>query len=335
MTRIGFIGTGGMGRHQADAFTKVKGVQVIAGSDLSPASREAFTKLIPGASVYEDHHQMLAQEKLDGVVVSVPTAFHQPMVSDALNAGVPVLCEKPMALTVDQCKKMIAVSKKTGTFLMTAHCRRFDTHWGHMGKLVCAGKLGRPVLWRHVTGGMGPAPAWFNDVNIGGGPMIDGAVHNYDYANFMFGKPVSVIASAIDLTGSSAVNTATVVVEYEKGDQLMLSWYWGLPSTGKGGMDLLGSKSVLVTDAVNEEAGDPKTDKFGYMSLTHCKTGKATLSKYLKNDMYVNQAKHFIQCFKGKADCLSPPEEAIKAVAVAQAIFKSIDNHGKRTNVTW
>lgn len=335
MVQIGFIGTGGMGRHQAGAFAKVKGVRVAAGADLSPASREAFTKMFPDAKVYEDHQAMLAQEKLDGVVVSVPTVYHQPVVNEVLKLGVPVLCEKPLGLKIDQCRSMIETSKKTGTFLMTAHCRRFDTFWGHMGKLVTTGKLGRPVLWRQMAGGMGPTVPWFNDVKIGGGPMIDGAIHNYDYANFMFGKPVSVIASAIDLTGASAITTATAVVEYENDDQLMVSWSWGLPSTGQGGQDILGSKAVLTITAVNNEVADPKTHKFGYMGVTSCKTQKTVLSKYTKTDMYVNQAKHFISCFQGKTECLSPPEEAIKAVAVAQAIFKSIAGHGKRTKVTW
>lgn len=335
MTDIGFIGVGGMGRHQADAFSKIKGVRIAAGADMSPASKEAFLKLFPKATVYDDHHQLLADKNIAGVVVSVPTVFHLDVVSDALKAGVPVLCEKPFGRTVAQCKKMIEVADKTGTPLMVAHCRRFDTHWGQINKIVSSGKLGRPLFWRSMSVGMGPGPAWFFDEKIGGGPMIDGAVHDYDFTNLMFGKPVSVIATAINLTGTSAVNTATATIEFEKGDQALLSWSWGLPGTGAGGMDILGPKGTLSQGTGNVDVSGVDQTKYGMMSYTSRATLKTTVSKYVKSNMYVTQGKHFIDYFKGKVECLSPPTEAIKAVAVAEAIFKSIKNDGRRTKVTW
>lgn len=334
MTGIGFIGTGGMGRHQADAFSKLKGVRVTAGADLSPASREAFLKLFPDATAYEDHRELLADKSVEGVVVSVPTGLHLQVASDALKAGVPVLCEKPLGRTVEQCRKMIEISKKTGTFLMTAHCRRFDADWGQMRKIVSSGKLGQPMIWRSMSVGMGPAPAWFFDEKLGGGPMIDGAVHNYDFATLLFGKAVSVIATAINLTGTTAVNTATAMIEYEKGDQMMLSWSWGLPGTHAGGSDILGSKGTMAFGAGGADVSKFDTKKYGFYSVANRKTGKSTLTKFTRSNMYVTQAKHFIECFKGKAECLSPPQEAIKAVAVAEAIFKSIKANGKRTKVT-
>lgn len=333
MTNIGFIGTGNMGRHQASAFAAIKGVRIHSGADMSPASRELFAKTYPDAKVFDNHQEMLADKKLDGVVVVIPTAYHQSVVNDALKAKVPVLCEKPLGRTVAQCNKMIEASKKTGIFLMVAHCRRFDTHWGQMAKIVASNKLGRPLLWRSVTAGMGPRVPWYYDDKIGGGPMIDGAVHNYDFANLMLGKPLSVVATAIDLTGTTAVNSANAVIEYEKGDQLMLSWSWGVPGTTCGGMDILGSKGTMADGPGKIDVSSYVDNKYGFLSVTSRATEKTTLHKFVKTNMYVTQAKHFINCFKGKAKCISTAQEATKAVATAEAVFKSIRNHGKRTKV--
>lgn len=335
MAGIGFIGVGGMGSFQASAFSKVKGVKIVAGSDLSEASRANFAKTYPGAKVYASHQELLADPNVDAVVICVPTGFHLDVAADALKAGKPTLCEKPMARTVKQCQKMIELARKTGTLLMVGHCRRFDTDWGTMGKIVASGKLGRPVVWRQMAGGRGAPTDWFYDENLGGGPLLDGAVHNHDFANLMFGRPVSAIASCIDLAGTSAINTATAIVEYEKGDQMVLSWSWRVARSVAGGMDILGSGGTMnVGPAVLD---DPKLDKtkYGYYCVTDRKTDKSSLVKFTRADMFVTQAKHFVDAAKGKTPCQSPPEEAIKAVAVAEAILKSARSHGKRVNVSW
>lgn len=335
MTGVGFIGAGDMGRYQARSFAKVKGARVVAGADLSEPSRKAFASEHPGAKVYEDHHALLADPKVEAVVICVPTGFHLTVAGDALKAGKPVLCEKPMARTVPQCHKLMDLAKKTGSMLMIAQCRRFDANWGAMGKVVTSGKLGGPVLWRHMAGGRGPAAPWFYDDKLGGGPLMDGAVHNHDFANLIFGRPLSVIASSIDLTGSSAINTATAIVEYERGDQMMLSWSWGVAASLAGGMDILGPKGTLNFGPGKLDSDKLDKAKHGYFCVTSRQTDKPALVKYPKRDMYVTQAKHFLDAAAGKTPCQSPPEEAIKAVAVAEAIFKSAKAHGKRVKVAW
>ena len=335
MTGIGFIGVGGMGQHQAKSFAQVKSCKVVAGADLSPKSRESFAGAHPGAAVYEDYQQLLGDPKVNAVVVSLPTFLHAAGVSDALKAGKPVLCEKPLALTVKQCQKLIEQSKKSKTLLMVAHCRRFDTFWGTMGKIVTSGKLGGPVLWRSVQGGKGPESPWFMNEKQGGGPLIDGAVHNYDYANFIFGKPVSVIAQEIKLTKNSAVDTATALIEYEKGDQLLVSWFWGLAGTGASVNDIIGPKATLAFNAGKLDTPELDKTSKGYFCVSSSKDDKSKLYPYPKQDMYVNQARHFLACIAGKAQCQSPATEAIKGVAVAEAIFKSIKSHGKRVKVSW
>jgi len=241
-----------------------------------------------------------------------------------------VLTEKPMARTVADCRRMNDVAEKTGQILMVAHCRRFDKDWGRFASIVGKGQLGRPLLWRSVCAGTGPG-SWYMDDTRGGGPLMDGAVHNYDFGNYMFGEPESVVASSVSLTRRSAVDTATAVVRYASGDQLMVSWAWG--PRGDGAHDVMGPKGSLLFG----HGGMAPASEEGYAYLRVWPNGKdMKLIKYKYNglDMYIEEDRHFISCITGKAACAAPGTESIKAVAVAEAILKAGPKGGTR-KVRW
>jgi predicted dehydrogenase len=225
---------------------------------------------------------------------------------------------------------MIQVAEKTGLLLMVAHCRRFDKDWGKMAQIISQGLLGRPLLWRSVSAGIGPG-RWFMYDKEGGGPLIDGAVHNYDFAHVLFGDPDSVVASGIKLTRRSAVDTATAVVQYKSGDQFMISWSWGV--RGDGAHDILGPKATLFFGP-----GDMKPpDERGYAYFRVWplnKEPKLIKFKYDGLDMYTGEDQHFIDCLNGKSKCHSPATDSIKAVAVAEAILKAARRGGSQ-KVRW
>ena len=336
MAGIGFIGVGNMGMGQVNAFSKVRGVKVVAGADLSPASRDNFTKAQPEAAVYEDHQALLADPNVEAVVVVVPTGLHKNIVIDALKAGKHVLVEKPMARTVAECKAMNKAAEQADRVLMVAHCRRFCPGWGKFRKLVEQNKIGRPIHWRHFSAGKGPG-SWFMDDKLGGGPIMDGAVHNQDFANLLFGKPIKVVAMGDSLRDVTALTTVTAAVEYEHGDKLILSWSWGTPAYG-GIMDALGTKGSLVFGTADLEP-PVKDQETGYYCEVRYDDGKKKLHSYKMKGgsgiMYVNQAKHFHDLITGKAtENLSSGDEGIKAVAVAETILKAA-RKGGASKVTW
>ncbi|MCX5662578.1 MAG: Gfo/Idh/MocA family oxidoreductase [Planctomycetota bacterium] len=325
MVRVGFIGVGMMGMGQVNAFAQVKNAQIVAASDTSPVSLGKFAEKHPKAKTYSHHSELLKDNNVDAVVVVTPTYFHKDIAIEAMKSGRPVLTEKPMARTVADCHKMNEASAKTKKLLMVAHCRRFDTDWGAWAKIFKSGALGGPVLWRDVAGGafsLYNPSGWFLDEKLGGGPLIDGAVHNYDFANLLFGKAESVVASSIKLSKHTAVDTACAVVRYESGNQLLMSWSWAIGS-GQSLRDVLGPKAAMSFGAGELATPELDTTNYGYYLVADASRQKKKLIKFPRKDMYVVQAKHFIDCVEGKAKCISPGTEAIKAVAVAEAILKA------------
>lgn len=327
MINIGFVGLGGMGMGQVNAFAATGACRVVAGADPFSGAQEGFKKKFPDAEVYSNYKQLLRNKKVDAIVCVTPTLYHRDVAIDAMKSGRDVLTEKPLARTVAHGRQMIEAASKTRKLLMVAHCRRFDTDWGTLAKIVQAGTIGRPILWRHAIASLfrfgGP---WFLDDKLGGGPLFDGAVHNYDFGNLMFGDPESVVARSIKLTTKTAMDTATAVVQYKSGDQIMVCWTWGIGSIGCH--DLLGPKG-----SINFGPGDFASDKlntsdFGYYVTADPGRAKKKLWKFKRTDMYVTQARHFLDCLKGKTRCIAPATEAIKGIAVAEAILKAARGNG-------
>ena len=160
-TKLGFIGLGGMGLHQARSFAAVRGCRVAAGSDPSRQSCANFAKEFADADVCADHRTLLKNTDVDAVVIAAPTLFHKQIAIDAMHSGRPVMVEKPMARTVADARRMNDVARKTGQPLMVAHCRRYDTDWGTFARVWRSGKLGSPALWRHVSSSAGPPTPWW------------------------------------------------------------------------------------------------------------------------------------------------------------------------------
>lgn len=333
MVNIGFIGVGGMGRYQVSSFLNVRAARIVAGADPSAKAGAAFAELVPTAKVYRDHRSLLRDPKVDAVVVAVPTGLHKSMAVDVLRSGRPVLVEKPMARTVAEAKRMIDAAGKARQVLMVAHCRRYDPVWGTLAAAYRRGTIGQPALWRHSMGSRGPG-GWFMDDRLGGGPLVDGAVHDYDFANMMFGPPERVMSAGIKMNPAvTAVDTATAIVQYASGDQLTASWSWAIP--GDGMQDMLGPRGSLRPGTGNLEPPKNAGKGTGYFCFTGV-NGKQKLLPYRGNsgEMYVNQARHFLACIAGRAECRTPGAEAIKAVAVADAIVRTA-RRGGVCKVTW
>ena len=335
MANIGFIGLGGMGRMQYESFAAGTDCHIVAGADPAEAARQQFTEAHPQAKLFDDYRRLLREPRLDGVVIAVPTALHAEVAGEALAAGLPVLLEKPMTRTVTEARHLIEAAERAQRLLMVGQCRRYDPVWAAWGEAVRAGRLGRPVLWRHVMAGTGPKVPWFMDRANGGGPLLDGAVHNYDFGQWLWGDPEQVTAQSIKLRPNvTAVDTATATVQDASGDQLMVSWCWG--QRGGSLFDVLGPEgSIQIGTGPLQPPEQPDGQRLTYYCFMDT-AGNAELLQAPADNMQkmTNQAQHFLDCIAGRATCQSPATEAIKSVAIGEAILQASANGGVQ-RVTW
>ncbi len=154
MVRVGLVGVGFMGQQHFSIYNDMDGVELVAVCDKIP-ERVAETAASIGGNLgdaaeldlsaqarYTSLSEMLASEELDVVDICTPTHTHADLTVEAFGAGLNVVCEKPMARTVEQCDQMIAAAEAAGKLLFIAQCIRFWPEYEVLAKMVEAGDLG-------------------------------------------------------------------------------------------------------------------------------------------------------------------------------------------------
>ncbi len=203
--RYGFIGAGAIAqrRHLPEAANNPQS-QVVAVADPAKGRAEEIAGHY-GAAAYTDHRKMLASEQLDAVVVATPNALHAPISLDAFKAGLHVLCEKPMATTRADGKKMIQAAKAAGKFLMIGMNQRLMPPHVKAKEVLDSGRLGRVLSFETSFKHGGPdgwsvdgAKSWFFQKDLAVmGVCGDLGVHKADLMRFLLGEEIVRVGGAI------------------------------------------------------------------------------------------------------------------------------------------
>jgi myo-inositol 2-dehydrogenase/D-chiro-inositol 1-dehydrogenase len=200
--RFGLIGYGACGSHHARAIGSVQGVSLTAVCARSAERRRQAEADHPRARLYADYRQMLAEEQLDAVSVVLPSDLHYEVGRAVLESGRHLLLEKPMALNVADCDRLVELARAGGLLLAVGHELRLSSLWGEVKKRIEAGAIGEPLyalieLWRRPyrlgSGG------WRYAIDRVGSWILEEPIHFFDLARWYFaglGEPVSVFARA-------------------------------------------------------------------------------------------------------------------------------------------
>jgi predicted dehydrogenase len=212
MIRVGIVGLGFMGRMHYRCWKTNSKAQITAICESNPkalaAAGEAPKGNVQGAAdhidlktveVFADLGELLASGAVDAVSITLPTYLHTETTVKALEAGVHVLCEKPMALNIADCDQMIAAAKKAERVLQIGHCIRFWPEYVVTRELIQSGQYGRSIAasFRRFSSMPTWSPDnWFADEQRSGGQPLDLHIHDSDYIHYVFGLPESVSSTA-------------------------------------------------------------------------------------------------------------------------------------------
>ncbi|NQT61050.1 MAG: Gfo/Idh/MocA family oxidoreductase [Bacteroidetes bacterium] len=187
-----------------------------------------------GITAYEKLEDVLSQASIGAVAICAENSFHQELTVRAAEAGKDILCEKPTAVSLEQCDTMIEAVEKSGARYMQAFPMRVDPGNDYIKTLLDKGEIGRvrTVCKRH---GIGWAASdfsedlvWFADADLsGGGALLDEGIHAADFLIWMFGKPKSVRA-VIDVSNPRMIveDNAMAIYEMDNGIKAVLETSW-------------------------------------------------------------------------------------------------------------
>ena len=193
--RVGVIGAGGISAAHLRGY-RANGATIAAVADVDLARARARADEYGGAA-YADYREMLEREHLDAVSICAPPNVHRDAALAAIARGLPVLCEKPLARTVEEGREMVAAAELAGTIFQTAFCHRFHGPIIGLKQLIDEGALGEPVAFRNRFGGhpRGIERSWFVQPEIsGGGVLLDNGVHSVDLFRHLCGEVASATA---------------------------------------------------------------------------------------------------------------------------------------------
>jgi myo-inositol 2-dehydrogenase/D-chiro-inositol 1-dehydrogenase len=149
-----------------------------------------------GAVATDDPMQLFDRSKVDAVIVASPTSTHVDLIDAAIDAGMPVLCEKPIDLDISRVDKLRDKAAGASIPIVLGFNRRFDPHFNSVHKRVQAGEIGR--LEQLILISRDPAPASKEYLSVSGGIFRDMTIHDFDMARFFVPKIVSVTATGFN-----------------------------------------------------------------------------------------------------------------------------------------
>ena len=198
--RFGLIGYGAWGRQHAAAIEKVPDASVAAIACRTEASAAEAHRDFPDTAVYLDYRRLLDRADIDAVDVVVPNHLHAEIGVASLERGKDVLLEKPMALTLAECDRLIVAAGESGRVLTIGHELRLSSQWGRVKALLDAGEIGEPT-YAHVSLFRFPyrpgSAGWRHEAERVGSWVLEELVHHFDLLLWYFerwGGPVSVFS---------------------------------------------------------------------------------------------------------------------------------------------
>lgn len=341
MIRVAIIGAGFIGRNHFNQYEKLAGrAQVTAICDKQAeraagdwsnvggniADAQGSKRDLAGIKPYADYRQALADPAIDMVDICAPTPLHKEITLAALAAGKHVLCEKPMALTVEDCDAMIAASRSAKGRFMIAQCIRWWPEYVCLKQFVDSGELGALKalhLRRQASTPDYSLNNWLLNPELSGGAVLDLHVHDVDYALYLFGRPRSVTAQGY-LRPTGGMDRIHAMWHYGDDRVVQIEGYWDMPA---GFGFNMGFTAVFETGAI---VWDMNTGK----PLTLYRPGREPASPSVPAaDGYFGEIEYFISCVeKNKTPETSTPQDSREAVAIALAEKQSA-LAGKTVNI--
>jgi predicted dehydrogenase len=263
--RLAIVGTGTRGWSHLAILKTLPQFQVMALADPTPENLARGASLAPGARTFADYKTLFEEVKdLDAVVVITPSFLHADVTVAALERGCPVLCEKPMATTVEDANRMMEASRRSGKLLYIGFQKRLVPTTAKMQELAAAGEIGtiqfisgnlfrgdwNPRGWKYTDPKTGVATNWRYLTFTEGSALLEDGIHELDTFNWIINSRVTRVTAVGGnniFKDRETVDHAAVIIEYESGVKLSFDFSLFAPNAGPTSrrMVIIGSDGVM------------------------------------------------------------------------------------------
>lgn len=320
IVRWGVIGTGGIAdKKTIPAIKESKDSELIALMDINLERTKELAQKHGAKRYYNKIEDLLSDKEIDAVYIATPLYLHCEQTILAAKYGKHILCEKPMALTVEECKEMIKACKDNQVKLMIGFRMRFHVYHQKIKSLIEEGLLGKIVmgrtegyLWFEAT-----RDSWrINKVLGGGGALIDLGEHSIDLLRYFIGdEVVEVVALSSNVNFDYPVeDTISVILKFEGGAHSIITSSFAIPYR-ENLLQIYGTKgSVLGSKTIGQF---PDSELKGYIN------GQVKEYHIEHIDTFNAEIQHFAECIRDNKEPLVTGEDGLKATEIRLAAYES------------
>ncbi len=326
MTCIAVIGTGAMGSNHIRVLASLESAPRIVVVEVDDAKRGSIAARYGIGAAYKDLADMLANEKPDGIIIATPSSTHKSVLLQCLDKCKAILCEKPLAHSMDDVEAIIKAVKKSKTKVLVGHIERFNPAVAKMQELIK--DIGKPYLFQ--TRRNGPYPKRL--IGTKQGVLIDLAVHDVDIVEHLIGHISSVFAQL--LFEKEQEIYANVMLELENAVKGSCEFSWVSPRRIRS-IEIYGTKGILSVDYQNQEVWfyeNAEGAELTPLSPDYFKGlqfgGKVSEGKVIKypirnQEPLSRELSHFLDIVTKNIQPQVTVEDGARAVEVALAILNS------------
>ena len=331
--KVGIIGSGFEADiHAASMRIMPEETEVVAVASPTPGHPEALAKKYGIPRVFHDYREMLKEKDIEMVTINAPNYLHCTMTRDIAQSGKHVVCEKPLAMTLEEADEMIDVCKRQGVLLAYAEELLFTPKYLKAKEMADQGAFGKVYLVKQSERHFGPHAAWFWDIEkSGGGVFMDMGCHGIAFCYWFLGRPkvksvycqMATVAHADKTNGE---DNTICIMEFENGATGLIENSWAR----RGGMDdyteIYGTGGVTYADLHMGNALPSYSESgYGYAVEKAPTTQGWSYPVFEEHWNYglPQELHHFARCVRGKETLRSTGEDGRVVQEVLLAGYQS------------
>ena len=299
--KVGVIGVGAMGRNHARVYSELNDVQLIGVADINEKLASSVAQSYE-CKAHADYNDLL-NETLDAVSIAVPTTLHKKVALEAIQRGVSILVEKPLADTVENADEIIEAARQSGVKLMVGHVERFNPAIIKLKELISNGLLGDIISISAKR--VGPYNPRIRDVGI----ILDLGTHDIDIMFYLYGDKVKEVYASAGSVIHSHEDHAIITLNFDNGSSGVIETNWLTPHKVRN-LTVIGSKGIAEVNYIDST--------LRIFDIEWVRDAKIEKEEPLKLELA-----HFIDCVQHDKEPLVSGQEGKHALQVALAAIES------------
>ncbi|UCC80106.1 MAG: Gfo/Idh/MocA family oxidoreductase [Candidatus Zixiibacteriota bacterium] len=332
--RIGQIGLGAWGRNLLRTFYNLPEARLVTGCDINTGQLSKISGVFPGVTWTKDYSELVSDPDLDAVVIATPPADHFKLASRALEAGKDVFVEKPLALDVDDGRKLIEIAGKNERILMVGHIMEYHPASLKLKEYISSGKLGRVYY------------LYSSRVNLGKVRDIENSLwsfapHDISMIMFLLDKaPVGVTSTGASYLQKDIEDVTFLTLHFDDKTMAHIHVSWLDPHKERK-LTVVGSKMMAVFDDTEstekirlyDKGVDTKLDYTTYGEYLSLRAGDIVIPRIDSTEPLIGECSHFIDCVKSRKRPTSDGRDGLRVLTVLTAAQNSMEKGGAPVDI--